>query len=422
MATKEKLCKANVGSRTDPRPCGQPIADGMLAACADHRTAMIPTDTPGIFYRGGRYVVVTRHRGRQVKSFHEKWSDAREAKSDRTGTARPAPQTKAPFEDYAREWIDHCQGRTARGFDPDTRESYRRALEIYAVSHFGRTPLRDIERRDVEKLVSKMQRQGLSASSIARYLAAVRAMFSDAVERGDVTVNPALRMRINAKAKRSDTPDEPAREKTLTLTELHAIIGAIPERQRLLFEVLAGTGCRISEALGFDWADLETDGDHTTLRIERQWYRGTLKPNAKTEAGERTIDLDTGLATKLWARGADAAGLMFATRTGRRLSDRNLRRVLEAACKRVGLVGVGFHAFRHTHGSMLIDQGWTIPEVSERLGHADPSITAKVYSHKLRDRRRAVPSFSGAVGNAWATQHPETAANPDSAASTKISS
>lgn len=215
-----------------------------------------------------------------------------------------------------------------------------------------------------------------------------------------------VRMRINAKAKR-DT-DDPDREKTLTLAELHAILRVIPDQHRLLFELLAGTGCRISEALGLDWTDLRADGDHTTLRIERQWYRGTLKRNAKTEAGERTVDLDADLVAKLWQRGADATGPMFATRTGKRLSDRNLRRVLDAvthpqkrrdgtiveALVGPGLEWVSFHTFRHTHGSMLIDQGWTIPEVSERLGHADPAITARVYSHKLRDRRREVPSFS----------------------------
>ena len=261
--------------------------------------------------------------GRQVKTFHEKWSDAREAKSNRTGSARPGPQTKAAFEDYAREWIDHCQGRTARGFDQDTRDSYRRALEIYAIPHFGRTPLRDIERRDVEKLLSKMQRKGLSAATIGRYIAPLRAMYSDAVERCDVSVNPALRLRINAKARGGSAPaDEPTREKTLTRSELHSIIDAIPEHRRLLFEILAGTGCRISEALGLDWTDLGTHGDLAALRIERQWYRGTLKPNAKTDAGERTIDLDADLAAKLWAAGGDAAGPMFS-------QSRNYRRAPE---------------------------------------------------------------------------------------------
>lgn len=394
------------------------------------------TKTPGVYRRHvthcpreGRckcpYVLVTTHRGKQTKQAFASYKAACEAKGDRTGTDRKAPAARTPFEDYARAWIASNQGRTARGFDDDTRKSYGRALELYAIPHFGRTPLRDIERRDIDKLITKLQRQrrelsavtiarlrrdglsdaeidkrrkGLSATTIAKYLAPVRAMFADAVERGDMSVNPALRLRINAKAQRSAVDaEEHEREKTITRAELHAILTEVPEDWRLLFELLAGTGCRISEALGLDWTDVGSDGDHTTLRIERQWYRGTLKPNAKTEAGERTIDLDAALAAKLWQRGADAAGPMFATRSGTRLNDRNLRRVLDAACQRAGVSGVGFHTFRHTHGSMLIDDGWTIPEVSERLGHADPAITARVYAHAQRDRRRVVPSFRNSI-------------------------
>lgn len=122
--------------------------------------------------------------------------------------------------------------------------------------------------------------------------------------------------------------------------------------------------------------------------IERQWYRGAPKPNAKTAAGARTIELSPDLATKLWSRGADETGPMFHTRTGKHLSDRNLRRVLDAAAVRAGVIGVSHHSSRYTHGSMLLDQCWSIPEVSKRLGHASPKITAEVYSQAMRDRQR----------------------------------
>lgn len=383
---QSKGCKANVGTRTDPRSCGQPIAKGMRAACTEHATTLIPTGTPGIYFRGGSYVVVTRHRGKQVKTFHPTMELAREAKGDRTRSNRQAPQSRRPFDQFAREWIASCQGRTRRGFDEDTREGYRKALEAHAIPHFGATPLRDIERRDVKALVAKLQRKGLSPATIACYLAPVRALFSDALEDGDVAANPAVKLAINAKASRDTPADEPERVKSLTRTELTAVLKAIPERQRLIFEVMAGTGCRISEALGLEWRDLGENG--STLRIERQWYRGTLKPNTKTEAGARTVRLSPDLAAKLWARGADATGPMFHTRTGKRLSDRNLRRVLDTATEKAGVSGIGHHVFRHSHGSILLDEGWSIPEVSERLGHADPSITARVYAHAMRDRHR----------------------------------
>jgi integrase len=384
MATK--TCKANVGTRKDVRQCGKPIAEGMLAACKDHATKLIPHGESGIYYRGGSYVAVTTHRGRQTKTFHRTLSLARDARGDRTGTNRKVPAARTPFDAYARAWVKTTQGRTARGFDDDTRASYTAALEAHAIPHFRATPLRDIERRDVKQLVAKLQRAGLAPATIARYMAPVRALFSDAVEDGDMIVNPALALKINAKAARSrDGEDAPSNDKALTRVELAAILAAIPESRRLLFDVLAGTGARISEALGLNWSDLTQSGDKTTLRIERQWYRGTLKPNAKTEAGERTITLDPVLAAKLWAAGADGVGPMFHSKTGERLSDRNLRRVLDKATERAGVVGVSFHKFRHTHGSMLLEAGWTIPQVSKRLGHADPAITARVYSHAMRD-------------------------------------
>jgi integrase len=52
----------------------------------------------------------------------------------------------------------------------------------------------------------------------------------------------------------------------------------------------------------------------------------------------------------------------------------------------IGLPGVTFHARRHAHASMLIDAGLDVVRISKRLGHADPSITLKVYSHLFQKR------------------------------------
>jgi integrase len=60
---------------------------------------------------------------------------------------------------------------------------------------------------------------------------------------------------------------------------------------------------------------------------------------------------------------------MFDTRTGQRLNDRNLRRLLDTAAKKAGVVGISHDRFRHTLGSVLLDEGRSIPEVSVRLGH-----------------------------------------------------
>jgi integrase len=57
-------------------------------------------------------------------------------------------------------------------------------------------------------------------------------------------------------------------------------------------------------------------------------------------------------------------------------------RVAEIMAK-AGLRGVSLHSLRHGHASQLLSDGVPIPTVSKRLGHANPTITLKLYSHAL---------------------------------------
>ncbi len=93
-------------------------------------TKLVKTRHPGIYHRGGRYVVVWRHRGKQHKSFHRTLDEAREAKRKKDAGER-RPTSREPLEDYCRRWIDGYRGRTARGVSERTRRSYRADLERY---------------------------------------------------------------------------------------------------------------------------------------------------------------------------------------------------------------------------------------------------------------------------------------------------
>ena len=70
---------------------------------------------------------------------------------------------------------------------PRVRRGHPQGLQACASAlrdpHFGSTPLRDIDRDGVDRLITKLQRRRLSAASIAKYLAPVTAMFSDLAER-----------------------------------------------------------------------------------------------------------------------------------------------------------------------------------------------------------------------------------------------
>jgi integrase len=140
---------------------------------------------------------------------------------------------------------------------------------------------------------------------------------------------------------------------------------------------------RVSEALGLEWPDVEF-GARPRVRVRRQFYRGTLK-RLKSSNGRRDLPLSQALARKLWtARPADGEGPVFATRNATRLSDRNVRRVLDkAAAERAGLEWASFHTFRHTCASLLFDSGRNIRQVCDWLGHADPAFALRSYVHLI---------------------------------------
>jgi len=64
----------------------------------------------------------------------------------------------------------------------------------------------------------------------------------------------------------------------------------------------------------------------------------------------------------------------------------------------VPLPHMRFHDLRHVHATMLLLAGVPVHVVAERLGHADPSITLRVYAHVIRERAAEVADiFAHAV-------------------------
>src|SRR4051812_3681159 len=100
---------------------------------------MEKTKTPGVYKRGGVYVVVYRVDGRQRKAFARTYDAARSLKSrlaTQIADGDYRPPTKVTFGAYARSWITAYHGR-GTGFRERTRRDYTRDLERYAIPFLG---------------------------------------------------------------------------------------------------------------------------------------------------------------------------------------------------------------------------------------------------------------------------------------------
>ena len=77
--------------------------------------------------------------------------------------------------------------------------------------------------------------------------------------------------------------------------------------------------------------------------------------------------------------------LIFCQENGAPLWPNSVSASVSYLCRRLGLPkGTSLHSLRHTHASVLLENGVPLATVSQRLAHANVRITAEVYAHALR--------------------------------------
>jgi len=85
--------------------------------------------------------------------------------------------------------------------------------------------------------------------------------------------------------------------------------------------------------------------------------------------------------------------LVFATRLGTPLARNNLRkRQLHPACERAGVERINWHSLRHTHGTLLHEQGTPLRVAQAQLGHSQLTTTLKIYTHATELAQRQAVS------------------------------
>ncbi len=344
------------------------------------------TATPGVFKRGGGYVVRFRDaQGRQRQASARTLAEARRLRSELTadvsrGEYRPA--TRTTFAEYAASWLETYQGRTTRGIRPETIRDYKDELDRFAIPLLGKLRMSEVEPRHIKKLAASVSARGLAPATVRLALAPVRALFATAVEEGVLRFNPTVGVRV-AKPATLEEDDRP--EKALADAQLADLLAAVPEAHRPFVTFVAQSGMRISEAVAIRWSDLDLGKRKVSVR--RRWYRNAYAP-PKTRQGRRTIPLAPSMAQLLWQRQSALKpkpdDLVWTNAMGNSLDPANLAsRVLKPAAKKAGVPWASWHTLRHTCGSKLFREGWNVKAVQAFLGHSSPAFTLAVYVHHL---------------------------------------
>lgn len=293
------------------------------------------------------------------------------------------------MERAVRAYLDHLS--VERALSAHTLAAYRRDLDRY-VAALTASQLNDLGQVRPGSVSAHLAalRSGpapLSAASAARAASAVRGLHRFAVREGLVDADATADVK---------PPKLPKRlPKALDLDKVERILGAASGddprglRDRALLETLYGTGARISEAVGLDIDDLDTD----LVTLRGKGGKTRLVP----VGGYASRALDAYLVRGRPALAANGRGTpaVFLNHRGGRLSRQSAWTALNQAASLAGLSDVSPHTLRHSFATHLLDGGADIRVVQELLGHASVT-TTQVYTLVTVDRLREV----------YATSHP----------------
>jgi site-specific recombinase XerD len=257
--------------------------------------------------------------------------------------------------------------------------------------------------RDVRRYIALLSDANAAASTTARKLAALRALFASQREHGRIAQNPADLVSTPRRA--SYLPRVLKQKEAAKLLDAigaggPSIKGGGPldQRDRALFELAYACGLRAEELVSLKTADIDYDGEQ--LRVEGKGRKTRYLPVGEVAMAAMRLYVEqgrNGLTAPNAPRGpAGEEGALFLSKTGKPLGTSDVRRRLRAWATRAQIPGGATpHALRHSFATHLLDGGADLRSIQELLGHASVS-TTQVYTRVESARLRS----------AYARSHP----------------
>lgn len=239
-------------------------------------------------------------------------------------------------------------------------------------AYLGNVPLRDFRREHLHGFVERRTGK-VSASTINKDIAAIKKMFSYALEVGAVQSHPLVRFpKIRTQEVALRLP---------TLEEFYRLIDSMADPAiGALVAILGETGIRKSEGINLQWSHIDWQGRRLIVEITKS-------------KKVRTIPLSDHALDKLRSlvRFVHQQFIFCHQDSGKRWF--NPDKVFRAGRKAAGLPWITFHTLRHFRGTSWLQLGADIRTVQMALGHADIQTTLRylkwVESHSDKAIREA---------------------------------
>lgn len=290
------------------------------------------------------------------------------------------------------DWLTQWLREGGPSWKPKTYHGYESIVRVYLEPAFGAVRLQRLTATTIATQFAAWRAEGHGSAALNAFRVLARSL-TVAVHRGLIGRNPCDMIEAPKVVRRRPVLWSPQ--------EAAAFVESCkPDTFGALWTILLGTGCRLGEALALRWEDTDLDtGVVTITRSLTELHGGYVETAPKTDAGSRALVLPTRTVALLRRWKVRQAAYRLATGSswpqhGRIITDANgatpstgrVSHAFHSATTAAQLPRIRIHDLRHLHASLLLAHGLELPAVSARLGHANPSVTATIYSHILAGR------------------------------------
>lgn len=239
--------------------------------------------------------------------------------------------------------------------------------------------IEEITYLDIRSFLAVLKEKDYSKSSISRKLACIRSFFKYLTRENVLSMNPAAD--ISTPKREKKLPQFLDAQEVTNLLEAPKKDTWEGKRDNAILETLYSSGLRVSELVGLNHDDV--DFFSGLVRV-----RGKGKKERILPIGQIAMKGIREYLEHKPARDREHNGKkpLYLNRSGGRLTDRSVRRMILKYSKQIALKkGVSPHMLRHSFATHMLDRGADLRSVQELLGHENLS-TTQIYTHVTTKR------------------------------------
>jgi len=297
------------------------------------------------------------------------------------------------FGHYAKTWIENTVPATCKRI---SISDYKGILKNHVLPDLEKTPVTDINKAVVKKLLQKKLKEGYAASTATHIKNAISGVLELAVDDNKISSNPAqiIRKLIRSKVKKYHI-DPLTREETKLLLE--TCLTNYPKHYPMLL-TLCRTGMRLGEVIALQWGDIDFNNRFIIVRRSRSKSHTSTPKNDKY----RNVDMSRQLTECLLklkikrkeeylAKGEGVPEWIFISEIGTPLIEGHWReRVFKKILEKAKLRQIRIHDIRHTYASQLIQDNRSLAYIKDQLGHHSIQVTVDIYGHLVPGANKEV--------------------------------